>query len=320
MKAVIYEQYGDPSVLKVAELEKPSPKPNELLIKVGASGINPVDTYFRKGIRKVESFPHIPHFDVSGEVVALGDDVEGVEIGDRIWATNIKGTAAEYVCVPAELAFPLANHLSYEDGAAIAMAFMTAHLALFYRGQLQKGETVLIYGGAGAVGHAAIQLAVQAGSKVIATASNQRKSDIAREAGADYVLNYKDTDFLEQITNITEGKGLPLILDVSLSENMENDFEMIAVGGRIVTIGSPVNNTPPLLWRQLNIKNAALLGLLLFTAPATEIQKAGQLISDGFFENHLTSHIGKVFTFDEAAAAHEAIESHGYNGRIILIP
>ena len=318
MKAVIYEAYGDPSVLKVAEVEKPAIKPNEVLVNVKASGINPVDTYFRKGIRQVAAFPNIPHFDLAGEVVEVGTEVTSVQVGDRVWATNAKGASAEFVAISQEAVFPLPAHLSYEDGAALAMPYMTAYLSLFNRGHLKKGETVLVYGAAGAVGHAAVQLAKNAGATVIATASNKEKAQIAKEAGADHVINYVEADLVKQVLELTDQKGVSLILDMSVSENMEKNLEIIQLTGRIITIGSPVNNMPPLLWRQLNMKHASLTGVLLFTAPPAELKEAGDAISKGFSEKLYQSHVGKVFSYQEAAAAHEALESKSVSGRIIL--
>ncbi|GAE37540.1 NADPH:quinone reductase [Halalkalibacter akibai] len=318
MKAVIYEAYGDPNVLKVAEIEKPSIKPNQVLVNVKASGINPVDTYFRKGIRQVEAFPNVPHFDLAGEVVEVGNAVDSVQVGDRVWATNAKGASAEFVALNSEAVFPLPAHLSYEDGAALAMPYMTAYLSLFNRGNLKEDETVLVYGAAGAVGHAAVQLAKNAGATVIATASNKEKAQIAKDAGADHVINYTEEDLVKQALEVTDQKGVSLILDMSVSENMEKNLEMIQLTGRIITIGSPVNNMPPLLWRQLNMKHASLTGVLLFTAPPAELKEAGKAISKGFSENLFRSHVGKVFSYQEAAAAHETLESKTVNGRIIL--
>ncbi|UTR09050.1 NADPH:quinone reductase [Evansella sp. LMS18] len=320
MKAVVYEKYGGPEVLQIKEMDKPEVKSGEVLIKTGGSGINPVDTYFRKGIRQVESFPHIPHFDIAGTVEAAGDNVPFVKEGDRVWATNVPGTGAEYVIAPAESVFPLPEHLTDADGAALAMPLMTAHLSLHYRARLQPDETVLVYGGAGAVGNAAIQLAKACGANVIATAGSKEKADICKEAGADSVILYKEENVVEKVNEITGGKGVHIILDMSLSENLESNLHMIETGGRIVTIGSPQNNTPELPWRLLNQKHASLLGVLLFTAPKEELRRAGEEITTLLEKKKIHSHIGKVFTFEEAAKAHRALENHEYNGSIVLTP
>lgn len=320
MKAVVYNSQGKPDVLKLVELAKPSIKENEILIEVGASGINPVDTYFRSGIRPVDSFPQIPHFDLAGTVIEIGPNVTKWKVGDRIWATNIKGTAAEFVTAKEDQVFFLPDHLSFVDGAALAMAFMTAHLALFHRANLQKGEKVVIFGGAGAVGHAAIQLAHSVGAFVIATAGNEEKAQLAKNAGADEVVLYKEENVAEKVTELTNGKGVNVILDVSLSENIDQDLQMIAHGGRIITVGSPKNNTPELPWRLLNFKNATLLGILLFTVPSQYQIEAGNDISRLLSEQKLTAHIGKTFAFSEAAKAHEAVEQHLYNGSIVITP
>ncbi|OIJ14000.1 quinone oxidoreductase [Anaerobacillus arseniciselenatis] len=318
MKAVVYYEHGKPEVLQTVELQKPSIGANEILIKVEASGINPVDTYFRSGVRPVEKFPHIPHFDLGGIVVEVGSNVTKWKVGDRVWGTNIKGTAAQFVAVGEEDVFPLAPHVSTAEGAALSMAFMTAHLALFYRAKLEKGEKVLIFGGAGAVGHAAIQLAKSVGAYTIATAGNEEKATLAKQAGADEVILYQQENVVEKVNALTNGTGVDVIMDVSLSENIEQDFQMIANGGRIITVGSPKNNTPELPWRLLNMKNASLVGVLLFTVPLQKQIEAGKEISRLFAEKKLTALVGKTFTCEQAAKAHEALEAHEFNGSIVI--
>ncbi|ADU29249.1 NADPH:quinone reductase [Evansella cellulosilytica] len=320
MKAVVYREYGDPSVLKVEDVEKPAVKRSDVLIKVEASAVNPVDTYFRKGIRQVKEFPHIPHFDVSGTIVELGEDVDYLKKGMRVWATNISGTCAEFVTAQADAVFPLPLSASFVEGAALAMPFMTAHLALHYRANVSPGECVLVYGGAGAVGNAAIQLAKRAGAKVIATASNEEKSDICLKAGANNVILYKKEDIVETVQQLTNNSGLDVILDMSVSDNLENDLLMVKTGGRIVTIGSPNNNTPELPWRLLNTKHASLLGVLLFTAPSLELKRAGDEISSLLQQQTITALVGATYSFEEASKAHHALENNVYNGSIVLTP
>jgi len=320
MKAVVYYKQGNPEVLETVNFEKPSINTNQVLIEVGASGINPVDTYFRSGLRPVAVFPHIPHFDLAGTIVEVGNEVKKWKVGDRVWGSNVKGTAAQFVAVKEEQVFLLPTHVSLVEGAALAMAFMTAQLALFYRAQLKKNEKVVIFGGAGAVGHAAIQLAKTAGAYVIATAGNSEKAQIAKAAGADEVILYKEENLVEKVTAYTGKEGIDVILDVSLSENIEQDLQIISNGGRIITVGSPKNITPELPWRLLNFKNATLLGLLLFTIPQQAQQEAGNEISKLFAEKKLTALVGKTFLFEEAALAHKAVEAHQYNGSIVITP
>ncbi|UCZ54106.1 NADPH:quinone reductase [Bacillus shivajii] len=320
MKAVVYEKYGSPEVLHTKNIEKPEPKAGEVLIKIGGSGLNPVDTYFRKGIRPVSSFPFIPHFDLGGTVEEVGANVTYVKKGDRVWATNVTGTCAEYVTCDESKVFPLPKRVTDVEGAALAMPFMTAHLSLHYRANVRPGETVLIYGGAGAVGQAAIQLAKKAGLTIIATASNEEKASICKKAGANEVLLYKETDIVEKVNEVTDDQGVDLILEMSLSENIEKDLDMIKLGGKIVTIGSPKDNTPKLPWRKLNQKHASLMGVLLFTAPTEVLRRAGEEISRLFEQKSIFAHVGATFSFDEAEKAHEAIENQQVNGSIVLTP
>ncbi|WP_026690859.1 NADPH:quinone reductase [Alteribacter aurantiacus] len=321
MKAVAYHEYGAPDVLTVIEMDQPEIGENDVLVKVGASGLNPVDTYFRKGVREVPAFPAVPHFDLAGTIVEVGAGVNHLYPGDRVWATSVMGgTAKEYASVPADKAFKLPEHLTEAEGAAVAMAFMTAHLSLYYRANLRPHETVLVYGGAGAVGHAAIQLAKQKGATVYATASSNEKADICREAGADDVIIYTEEDIVSKIEDLTGDKGIDVILDMSLSENIKNDLAMIKVGGRIVTIGSPENNTPELPWRELNQKHASLMGVLLFTAPPIELIKAGRDIASLLEKKTVKPHLAKTYTFDQAKTAHQALEDRIHDGNIVLVP
>lgn len=320
MKAVVYEQYGPPDVLHVKEMDKPSPGENEVLIKVGASALNPVDTYFRKGIRQVPSFPHIPHFDLGGVVEEVGANVKNVKVGDRVWATNVVGTCAEYVVADANVVFPLPEAFTEIEGASFAMPFMTAHISLHFRANVKKDDTVLITGGAGAVGNAAIQLAKKAGAFVIATAGNEEKADICKNAGADEIILYKEKDVVEEVTKLTNNEGVDIILEMSLSENMEKDLAMVKIGGKIVTIGSPVNNEPILPWRLLNQKHASLMGILLFTTPKDVFVEAGNEISELMKKGEISPHVGVTFTFEEATKAHETLEAKKVNGSIVLVP
>ncbi|TMW70571.1 NADPH:quinone reductase [Alteribacter natronophilus] len=320
MRAVAFSRYGGPEVLEVIEKEKPEVSENDVLVRVGASGINPVDTYFRKGIRPVADFPSVPHFDLAGTVVETGSKVTNMKVGDRVWATNVPGTAAEFVAVPSEKLFLIPPHITEAEGAAVAMAFMTAHLSLHYRAGLKKDETVLIYGGAGSVGNAAIQLAKLAGATVIATAGSEEKKDLCKESGADDVILYHEENTVEKVVDLTGDMGVDVILDMSLSENMESDLEMIKTGGRIVTIGSPENNAPQLPWRKLNQKHASLMGVLLFTAPPEELRHAGEAISTMLNDRTITPHLAATYSFEEASQAHEDLEAKKYNGNLVLVP
>ncbi|WP_158738411.1 NADPH:quinone reductase [Alteribacillus sp. YIM 98480] len=318
MKAVVFNQYGGPEVLETASVENPLPKPDEILVKVKASGINPVDTYFRKGIREVPSFPHIPHFDLAGVVVEVGANVESLQIGDRVWATNIKGTAAEFVTASVDYVYRLPDNISFEEGATLGIPVLTAHLSLYNRAQLKPRENVLIYGASGAVGNAAVQLAVETGATVIATASSKVKENIAKKAGAHHVINYKNESLEEKVVDATHNEGIDVILDMSLSENMESDFNLLKTGGRIVAIGSPKNNAPELPWRLLNQKHASLLGVLLFTAPVDVLQHAAAEINDSLASGSLRPHLAKSFKLEEAEKAHKALEANTFNGNIVL--
>ncbi|MFB5664216.1 NADPH:quinone reductase [Alteribacillus sp. HJP-4] len=318
MKALVFNQYGDPDVLAMAEVPKPEINKKEILIEVKASGINPVDTYFRKGIREVKSFPHIPHFDLAGVVAETGSEVNNFQQGDRVWATNISGSAAEYTSADPSFVFPLPDNVSYEEGASLGIPSLTAHLSLFNRARLHNGENVLIYGASGAVGHAAVQLAKNAGAFVIGTAGSEAKAKMALDAGADFVIRHDLENIHEKVNNMTQNEGLDVIIDVSLSENINRDLEMLHPGGRIVAVGSPKNNSPELPWRLLNQKHASLLGILLFTAPPEILQEAAAEINLLLESGSFSPHLGKVFEVEQGAFAHKSLENGEVTGSIVL--
>ncbi|GEK60211.1 quinone oxidoreductase [Marinococcus halophilus] len=318
MKAVVYYEQGTPEVLTIEEVEKPGIKPDEILIRVKAAGLNPVDTYFRSGKRPVSSFPAIPHFDAAGIVEEVGSSAGNFQPGDRVWGTNIPSAAAEWAAAPASNIFPLPDTMSFTEGASLGIPALTAHLALFFRAALQPGETVFIYGGAGAVGHAAIQLAKHHNAFVITTASTNEKNEIARRAGADVVLNLNDNGWKEDFASASGKPGADVILDMSFSENAATDLHILSPGGRIVAVGSPVNNMPAFPWQLLNQKYASILGILLFTAPLPALQKAASGVQQSYEQGLFSPHIARTYPMDEAAQAHEDLENKRYAGNLVL--
>ncbi|WP_018923341.1 NADPH:quinone reductase [Salsuginibacillus kocurii] len=319
MKTVLYYEHGGPEVLTLGDTDRPAIKDDEVLVEVKASGINPVDTYFRSGKRPVKEFPAIPHFDVAGIIRETGQNVHEFQVGDRVWGTNIAGTAREFVNASSGSLFPLPNTFSFEEGATLGIPAITAHLSLFNRAKLEPGETVLIYGGAGAVGHAAIQLASQHGATVIATASSAEKEEICLQAGAEHVIRLDQESNPEQaVLSSTNQEGVDVILDMSFSENVEQNLTIGALGVRIVTIGSPKNNQPQIPWGLLNQKHGSLLGVLVFTAPETALHKAGMEITQAIQNGTFKAHVGGVYEPGQAKQAHKDLENKKYAGSLVL--
>jgi NADPH2:quinone reductase len=318
VKAIVYYEQGTPEVLTTEEVEKPDIQPDEVLIRVKAVGLNPVDTYFRSGKRPVSIFPAIPHFDAAGIVEEVGSSAVSFQPGDRVWGTNIPNAAAEWAAAPASNIFPLPEAMSFAEGASLGIPALTAHLALFFRAALQPEETVLIYGGAGAVGHAAIQLAKHHNAFVVTTASSTEKHEIARRAGADMVLNLNDESWKEDFAAASGQPGADVILDMSFSENADTDLQILSPGGRIVAVGSPVNNTPSFPWQLLNKKYASILGILLFTAPAPALQEAASGVQRAYERGVFSPHVARTYSMDEAAEAHTDLENKRYSGNLVL--
>ena len=225
MKFAYYTELGGSEVLKLGETETPEPGPMEVRVKIAVSGVNPSDWKAReRGRAGVLAFPKIiPQSDGAGIVDSIGGGVSHVSEGDRVWVLNGQwqrpfGTAAEYTVLPAKHVIPLPDMTGFEDGACFGIPFLTAHRAVFFDGDV-TGQTLLIQGGAGTVGHHAIQIAKRAGARVIATVSGPKKAKIAEAAGADEVLNYKDGDYVDRLLKLTAGRGADRIIEVSLSAN-----------------------------------------------------------------------------------------------------
>jgi NADPH2:quinone reductase len=245
VKAAYYEQLGNAQdVLKIGEIDVPELRANEVLIKVRASGINPSDVKQRSGWGglKMRHSRVIPHNDGAGIIEAVGEGVSPSRIGDRVWiyeATLIRqfGTAAEYVVVPSEQAVLLPENTDFAAGACLGVPAMTAHHCVFKDGAV-TGKTVLVAGGAGAVGNYAIQLAKWGGATVIATVSSAEKAEIAKTAGADYIVNYKAEDVVARIKEFTGGKGVDRVIEVDFAGNLEINLKAIKRNGTIATYAS----------------------------------------------------------------------------------
>ncbi len=317
-----YTEHGGPSVLQRVEQDDPHPHSDQVKINIAASSVNPIDIYLRRGYRPV-SLPRIPHFDFAGTVVEVGSECKRIRPGDRVWGCNTvhgdaEGTAVEMLVEKESLVFPTPDSISNIEAAALSLVSLTAYFAVHARAQAKAGERALIYGGSGAVGHAAIELARQSGVQIISTASDEKKAKIAKEAGADTVILYKKQSLVDEVQRWTGGDGLDWILDISLSENIQVDLDLIRQQGRIVAVGSPVDNNPTLPWRTLNQKNASLMGVLVVSMPAKEFRTAGQTLSYLMQKQILVPHIGRILPISKIHTAHQLQEDHAVTGKIVV--
>jgi NADPH:quinone reductase len=335
-KAVIYSQTGDASVLQVAQRQVEEPAEGEVRVRVVVSGVNPTDWKTRRGsFGRSPAEPTVPNHDGAGIVDAVGPGVAGIEAGDRVWMTPAgdgrpaSGTAQEFTVVPAERVFPLPDGADFELGASLGIPGATAHRALTVAeggpARLEPGalrdRTVLVAGGAGAVGNAAIQLARWAGATVIATASSEAKAGLASRAGAHHVVNYRDADAADQIRRIAPA-GVDVIVEVAAGSNAELDQAVLAPGGTIAIYANDggVPFAPDV--RANMMLNTRYQFVLLYTVGWDRIAGAAadvnRAIDDGAYrvgeEAGLPVH---RFDLDDTAAAHDAVES-GAVGKVVL--
>jgi NADPH:quinone reductase len=322
VKAASYDRYGPAAdVLRVSEMDRPEPGPDEVLVKVAYSGVNPTDWKSRSGAtpRPIDDF-QIPHHDGAGVIEAVGDGVDPARVGQRVWlwmaaAGRRWGTAAEYTVVTQRQAVPLPDSASFELGASLGVPAMTAHWCLFADGPI-TGKTVLVAGGAGAVGHFAIELAVRAGAKVIATASGPEKAELARKAGAAHVVNYRDADAAGQIR--AAAGQTDRIIEVALGANLALDLAVAKPGSTIVTYAAEPTD-PVLPVRACMTANVVLRFVLLYGVPIEALDRAAARISAALADGALTELPVHPFRLHDIVAAHQAAEA-GPLGKVLVDP
>lgn len=243
MRAIVVRQFGDPEVLREEELADPSPEPGEVLVRIEAAGVNPVDTYVRSGAyERLPELPYIPGGDGAGVVVQTGDGVDRLREGDRVYVAgaaggSLTGCTATLTAKPCSQVHPLPEGISFAQGSAVGVPFATAYRALFHKAEMKAGETLLIHGASGGVGIAAVQLAVAAGVRVAGTASSEEGRGVVRAQGAERVLDHRSPEYLDELLQWTGGRGVDGILEMAAHVNLGNDLRIAARGGRVVIVG-----------------------------------------------------------------------------------
>ncbi|OGL59158.1 MAG: hypothetical protein A3J27_05090 [Candidatus Tectomicrobia bacterium RIFCSPLOWO2_12_FULL_69_37] len=308
--------------MQVDEVEDPAPGPGELLLRAKAAAVNPVDLITRIGDSrraKLLTLPYIPGDNIAGEVVAIGPDAGGFKIGQRVFGIAFNSYASLVVAKAAWVG-ELPEPYGYEEGAALPSPFFTAWNALVYTARVGAGETVLIHGGAGGVGNAAIQLAKRLGCRVLATVSSKEKADFCKSAGADEAINYREEDFAARCLELTGGRGADAIVEISAIENFKKDLEAICVNGRIVIVGVGIGKElaeANFRVQSLMEKNAAAHGIVfahLFPRLPDLIRRFSPLLREGRFRMR----VGRVFPLDEANEAHALLQSGKVLGKVVL--
>lgn len=320
MRAVVYRRPGDAKdVLELTELEMPEPKAGEVRVKIVVSGVNPTDFKSRS---RTDSLPfafQIPNQDGAGVIDAVGAGVDASRVGERVWVYHAAfnrqyGTAAEYICLPAIQAVTLPDGVSFSRGAGIGIPYLTAHYCLFENGPID-GKTVLVTGGAGAVGNAAIQLAVAHGAQVIATVSSDEKAALAKQAGAHAIVNYKEEDVTAAL-KAAAPDGIDRVVEVALAQNLEAVRPVVKPFGEIVTYAS--DNVPESLYiRPLMGALTTLKFMLVYHLPQAMLDHGIRDVT-ALLASGVTSVLPEHrFALADTAKAHEAVEAAAI-GKVVI--
>ncbi|MEM1069135.1 MAG: NADPH:quinone reductase [Planctomycetota bacterium] len=318
MKAAFIQRTGPASSLEFGDLPTPSPGPGEVLLRVHAASINPIDTYIRSGAVEFDlPLPFIPGSDAAGVVEAVGEGVQRCAVGDRVWCTNQgllgrQGTLAEQIVVSDQWCFSLPDEVSFDDAAASALVGVTAHLGLFREAILQAGETILVIGGSGGVGSMVVQMAKVTGARVIATAGSEAKCERVRDLGADVVINYNESS-IGQVVGDAVPKGVNVFWETRREPDFDLAVELMAPRGRMVLMaGRDARPTFPV--GPFYVKECSLHGFVMFKATPVEMRTAADEISRWLATGKIRSNIAKTFPLAKAAEAHQLQEQATLEG------
>ena len=323
MRAIVFAETGGPEVLALADVARPEVRPGMVLIRVHAVGVNFADVRFRQGLYVVKpKLPDTPGMEAAGVIEAVGEGVTDLKVGARVAAFTVK-SYAEYCQAPASMAIPLHDEVSFVDGAAFPVQVLTAYHMLHTADATGPGRTVLVHSAAGGVGLAAVQLARVAGARVFGTVSSDAKAALAREAGAEAVINYESQKFADEVLRLTEGRGVDLVLDAVGKPTFEEGLRCLAPFGHLILYGRAGGPTDPLNVATLSAKSQKVSGFMVPTVTRTFPDKTRESAARCFTlmrEGRLKMHIGKTFPLAEAAAAHRFLESRQSTGKLVLLP
>jgi NADPH2:quinone reductase len=320
MKAIRVHQFGAPEVMRLEEVPSLKPGPAQVLVRIHAAGVNPVETYMRSGTyARKPVLPYTPGTDAAGVVETVGDGVTRVGAGDRVYTAGaLTGTYAEQALCLESQVHPLPKHVSFAQGAALGIPYATAYRALFQIARAVPGEYVLVHGASGGVGTAAVQLAHAAGMKVIGTGGSEKGRKLIKDQGARHVLDHRAPGHLDQIVELTGDRGVDVILEMLANVNLGNDLKLLSQTGRVVVIGS--RGTVEIDPREAMVRDAAILGMVLFNTPERETGSIHAALSAGLEKGTLNPIVGRELPLADAANAHKAVMEPGAYGKIVLVP
>jgi NADPH:quinone reductase len=325
MRAIVVRDFGGPEKLKLEDISDPKPGAGEVLVRIRAAGVNPVDAYIHTGTyARKPSLPYTPGFDGAGEIEAIGDGVTGWQRGDRVYVAGPgksgvgAGTYAELAtCLPSQL-HPLQARVTFAQGAALGVPYCTAYRALFQRASTRPGDTVLVHGATGGVGIAAVELAHARGARVIGTGGTDAGLATVREHGADVIVSHRADNYTNDIMKATGGRGVDVIVEMAAHVNLDRDLGLLAKNGRVVVVGN--RGRVEINARDAMARDAAILGMTLFNVSDADFVEIHAALIAGLSNGTLNPVVGREMPLAEAARAHEAVMEPGARGKIVLIP
>jgi len=320
MKAIRVSEFGGPETLKVQDVPDPKPDSGQVLVRVKAAGINPVDTYIRSGTyARKPNLPYTPGTDAGGIIEAVGPNVKHFKVGDRVYTNgSVTGVCAELAICEESRVHHLPSKISFAQGAAIGVPYGTAYRALFQRGRGKAGETVLVHGATGGVGIACVQFARAAGFTVIGTGGTDKGRAVVVEQGAHHVLDHGAPDYEKRLMDITKGRGVDLITEMLANVNLAKDLTLLAPGGRVVVIGN--RGTIEINPRDAMAREASILGLTLWAATDADLREIHAATIAGLECGSIRPIVRQELPLAEAPRAHQLVMEPGALGKIVLVP
>lgn len=321
MRAIRVSEFGGPEVLKPQDVPDPKPDSGQVLLRVKAAGINPVDTYIRSGVYpRKPSLPYTPGTDAAGLVEAVGPGAKRFKAGDRVYTSGtITGSYAELALCEESRVHPLPSNTSFAQGAALGVPYGTAFRALFQRAHVKAGETLLVHGASGGVGTACVQLARAFGMTVIGTAGTEKGLRLITTQGAHHAADHRTPDYEKQIASFTGGRGVDVIAEMLANVNLAKDLNLLAPsGGRVVVIGNrgSIEINP----RDAMMREAAILGMTLWAVTPADVVEIHAALFAGLESRTLRPVIGHELPLSEAPRSHQQVLEPGAYGKIVLVP
>ena len=323
MKAVMVNKFGLDTPMVIEDVSSPSLGDSEVLVKIEAIGVNPLEIAIRSGDHPRAAqmkFPYICGSDLSGTIDSVGKDIKDFKSGDRVWG-RCQGAYAEYAILSSPLLGKLPDNYTFSEGASLAIPLLTAWNALVLKGEAKPGDLVLVQGGAGGVGHLAIQLACMLGCRVFATVSSDEKSNFCLNLGADATINYRVENVVDKVMDLTNGQGVDIVVETAACDNLKDDLELYGLNGRIVMVGTGTGKDFPV---EFSIRAASRRDVRIYGVSSgnltPHLPEAMARISSVLSSGKIRPHIGKEMKLEESNESHELVLSGKFLGKVVLFP